>query len=205
MGSKQAGTGGDRCGYCSKPGHAEDKCYSKQRDEGGTGGVRDIPRGRGGCAICDSLDHWKNECPERFSDKDKRAGAGRGNRSNNSSRGGGRAGRGQGGGAAASVEVGSNTLRALDCARCKASSKLSSCAGCKKTSNISHCLAHCSSFMVLSVEDRVKVVKTSRSCAVCLHPSHTSDKCLSKNKDNYVCGIDNCQSHHHPVLHGSKQ
>ena len=101
MGSKQAESGGGRCGYCSKPGHAEDKCYSKQRDEGGTGGVkdtpRDIPRGRGGCAICDSLDHWKNECPERFTDRDKRAGAGRG-RSNNSSQDGGRPGRGQGGG-----------------------------------------------------------------------------------------------------------
>ena len=204
MGSKQADTGGGRCGYCNKPGHVEDKCYRKQREEGGTGGGRDIPRGKGGCAICDSLEHWKNECPDRFTDKDKKAGPGRG-RSNNSSQGGGKSGRGQGGGggAAASVEVDSNTLRALDCARCKASSKLSVCAGCKKTSSINHCLAHCSKFMVLSVEDRVKVVKTSKSCAVCLHPSHTSDKCLSKNKDNYICGIDNCQSHHHPVLHGS--
>ena len=57
--------------------------------------------------------------------------------------------------------------------------------------------------MVLGVNDRVNIIKTSRSCAVCLHPSHTSDKCLSKSKDNYICGIDNCQSHHHPCLHGS--
>ena len=21
--------------------------------------------GRGGCAICDSMEHWKNECPEK--------------------------------------------------------------------------------------------------------------------------------------------
>ena len=102
-----------------------------------------------------------------------------------------------------SAEVGSNTLRALDCARCKAAAKLSSCAGCKKTSNINHCLAHCSSFMVMGVNDRVNVVKASKSCAVCLHPSHTTDRCLNKNKDNYICGFDNCQSHHHPYLHGS--
>ena len=44
MGSKLSGTGGDRCGFCSKPGHAEDKCFSKQRDEGGRSSVRDIPR-----------------------------------------------------------------------------------------------------------------------------------------------------------------
>ena len=99
--------------------------------------------------------------------------------------------------------MGSNTLRALDCNRCKAASKLTMCAGCKKTTNINHCLAHCSSFLVLGVNDRVNIVKSSKSCAICLHPSHTSDKCLNKSKDNYICGIDDCMSHHHPCLHGS--
>ena len=34
--------------------------------------------------------------------------------------------------------------------------------------------------------------------------SHTTDKCFNKDKDNHVCGVAGCTSHHHPVLHGSK-
>ena len=174
--SSQSSQGGDKCGYCNKPNHTEDNCFTKQRDQGSTSSTdvgKSFPRGRGGCAICGDVGHWQNECPDRFSEKDKRSGGGKGG-NNNSNRGRGKTGKGDSGAVASSGEVGSNTLRALDCQRCKASSKLYSCAGCKKTSNINHCLAHCSSFMVLGVDDRVSIVKTSKSCAICLHPSHTS-------------------------------
>ena len=196
----------DLCGYCSKPGHYEDICYSKQRAENREKGGK----GFDGCAICGGLDHWKNECPEKGTDKDKKAGGGRGG-STNSSRGRGQGkssrrgdGRVDSGGGSVGGDVGSNVLRSLECPRCKYSSKLTSCAGCKKTSNISHCLLHCPVFNAYSVNDKVKAVKDSKSCAVCLHPSHTTDKCDFKDKDKNICGIDGCTSHHHPSLHGSK-
>ena len=202
MGCRLSGQGEDKCGYCSKPNHTEENCFTKQRDKGtGTVGAKSLPRGRGGCAICGDEGHWKNECPLKNTDKDKYGGGRGGN--TNSSKGRVKGVKGDSGDGVSCVDVGSNILRALDCGRCKAASKLTSCAGCRKTSNINHCLAHCSSFMVLGVNDRVNIIKSSKSCAVCLHPSHTSDKCLNRNKDNYICGIDNCQSHHHPCLHGS--
>ena len=58
--------------------------------------------------------------------------------------------------------------------------------------------------MVLSVKDRADFVKTAKACAICLHPSHTADRCYNKDKDNYICGVNACQSHHHPFLHGSR-
>ena len=76
--------------------------------------------------------------------------------------------------------------------------------GCDKTSNIDHCVLHCPSFTILGVEDRVKKLETYRGCAVCLHPTHTADKCKYRSMDNWICGVGNCKSHHHPVLHGSR-
>ena len=102
------------------------------------------------------------------------------------------------------ADIGSNCLRALDCTRCKAAKKLSNCPGCNKSSNITHCLLHCESFMVLSVKDRTAIVKNAQVCAVCLHSSHTADRCYNRDKDGYICGVNGCQSHHHPCLHGSK-
>ena len=58
--------------------------------------------------------------------------------------------------------------------------------------------------MVLSFKDRSDIVKTAKACAICLHPSHTADRCYNKDKDNYICGANGCQSHHHPCLHGSR-
>ena len=78
--------------------------------------------------------------------------------------GGDGVGSGPGGGAVTSAGVGSNTLRPLECPRCKYSSKLSLCAGCKKTSGINHCLLHCPSFNVLSVNDKVNIVNDFLSC-----------------------------------------
>ena len=180
-----------QCDYCNMPYHTEENCFVKERDQGksGQGGGR---KSRDGCAICGSSSHWWKDCPDKGTDKDKKFGGGKGAKANSTrdkvTAGG----------------VHSNTLRPLECPRCKYSSKITYCAGCKKTSNINHCLLHCSSFNLLSVADKVNVVKSSKSCAVCLHPSHTTDKCDFKDKDKNICGMDGCLSHHHPCLHGSK-
>ena len=210
------GSGSSKCGYCSKPGHAEDQCFTKQRDQAGNQSGR---KKFDGCAICGSDGHWKNECPEKGTSMDKRSGGGRGGSTNSTRirskgvKGGGKGGGGgDGSGGAADgdgghstgADIGSNTLRPLECQRCKFSSKFSSCAGCKKTSNIGHCLLHCPNFNLLSVNDKVAIVKSSKSCAICLHPSHTSDKCDYRDRDKNICGFDGCKSHHHPCLHGSK-
>ena len=210
------GSGSSKCGYCSKPGHAEDQCFTKQRDQAGNQSGR---KKFDGCAICGSDGHWKNECPEKGTSRDKRSGGGRGGSTNSTrirSKGGKGGGKGGGGGDGSGgaadgdgghstgADIGSNTLRPLECQRCKFSSKFSSCAGCKKTSNIGHCLLHCPNFNLLSVNDKVAIVKSSKSCAICLHPSHTSDKCDYRDRDKNICGFDGCKSHHHPCLHGSK-
>ena len=58
--------------------------------------------------------------------------------------------------------------------------------------------------MVLSVKDRGDIVKAAKACAICLHSSHTADRCYNKDKDIYICGVNGCQSNHHPCLLGSK-
>ena len=108
------------------------------------------------------------------------------------------------GGNVAVGDIGSNTLRALECQRCRFADKLTYCPGCKKSAGINHCILHCEGFMVLSVKDRVDVVKSSKYCAICLHHAHTADRCFSKDKDSHICGVNGCPSHHHPFLHGSK-
>jgi len=177
-----------RCNYCNQPNHTEDICFAKQKALGKGSKYK--------CKICDSPDHWKNECPERGSNKDKNHRGG-----NNSNRG---AVVSKSGSRVSGHEVASNTLRPLECSRCKYSAKLSSCAGCKKTSDINHCLLHCPAYNSMSLAEKVNVVKSSRSCAVCLHPSHTSDRCDFKDKIQNICGMDGCKSHHHPSLHGSQ-
>ena len=67
-----------------------------------------------------------------------------------------------------------------------------------------HCIAHCVKYLTLAVDDIVNIIKTSRSCAVCLHPSHQTQDCKLKDSANYVCSLDQCTAHHHPSLHGSK-
>ena len=56
----------DVCGYCSKPNHKENNCFSKQRDTGVN------KKKFGGYDICGSDEHWKNECPEKGTLKDKK-------------------------------------------------------------------------------------------------------------------------------------
>ena len=175
-----------KCTYCNKNNHTEESCFAKQKNQG-----RGKDTGKYRCKICNSPDHWKNECPDRGSDKDRKYKGSSNHGKNND-------------GIAVGVKVASNTLRPLDCSRCKYSSRLSSCAGCKKSSNINHCLLHCPTYNSMSLTDKVTVVKNSMSCAVCLHPSHTSDRCDFKDKDQNICGMDGCKSHHHPSLHGSQ-
>ena len=164
------------CGYCGKPNHDESKCFIKERNKG-------IPRRKkGGCDNCGKMDHWKRDCPEkpikdRFTDvKASHSTMGR------DKRGAGGMPR-QVGRGVHSGDIGSNTLRPSDCSRCKYATKLTACAGCQKTSNITHCLLHCTAFNALSVNDKVSVVKSSKACAICLHPSYTSKRYDYKDKE----------------------
>ena len=192
-----------RCEYCSRPGHDETDCYTKQREQ--RSGSRGLG-GQGGCHLCGETGHWKDECPG----KDKKVGKKTNHSKGKKISGGGAGGKAVGGVGGASgdgavaVEIGSNTLRPLECMRCRYASKLGSCAGCKKSSSLDHCLLHCPSYNLMSVPDKVNVVKQSKSCAVCLHPAHTTDKCDFKDKEKNICGFGGCKSHHHPSLHGSK-
>ena len=187
------------CAYCKKKGHVDMEgdeiiCRAKKADQArGGGGNRDgVERKRfgfrDGCAICGSRNHWKNECPDRGTDKDRFHSRGR--------EGGQGQGRGRG---AAPVDgmVQSNQLRRSECNRCKFAAKnIPSCLGCKKSSNIDHCLLHCGQFICLGVEDRVKLVRGGNACAVCLSAGHQAGSCNYKDKNNWVCGIDGCNSHH---------
>ena len=146
---------------------------------------RFVPDYKNGCAICGNPDHWKNECPEKNTAKDRGFG--------------GRGGRGP-----PSGSVNSNQLRSQDCNRCKfAPNNINNCIGCKKSSNVDHCLLHCGQYICLGVEERVKLVRNANSCAICLHGGHQSGACGYRDKSNWVCGISGCSSHHHPTLHGS--
>ena len=110
------------CTYCGKNGHSEDRCYSKRRDNHNKDSGRYFPHGKGGCAICGGMDHWKNECPDRGSYKDQKS---NGNYKNNNI--GGK----RNSSSSISVDIGSNTLRALECLRCKGARKLTHCPECK--------------------------------------------------------------------------
>ena len=109
-----------KCEYCSRVGHEVTDCYTKQRDQASAGG-RGF-KGPGGCAICGGSDHWKNECPDRGTDRDKRSGK-KGAGSTNFGKGkkgvGRTTGAGGGSGDGIAVDVCSNTLRPLECLRCK--------------------------------------------------------------------------------------
>ena len=213
----------DVCTFCKRDGHLESDCRTKKRNMG----ERDLPRGQGntggggakgagggganargfipdfrnGCAICGEKDHWKNECPNRNTSKDRNVSGGRGGRGPPQA-GGGQGGRG---GAGQDGSVNSNQLRTADCNRCKyAPNNITNCIGCKMSGNVDHCLLHCGQFLCLGVDDRVKLVKSANGCAVCLSGSHLAATCNYKDKSGWVCGISGCRSHHHPSLHGSR-
>ena len=67
-----------------------------------------------------------------------------------------------------------------------------------------HCLAHCTVYMMENVAGKAGMVTKSRSCVICLHPNHSVDKCYDKDNPKRVCGLDGCNSHHHPTLHGAQ-
>ena len=93
------------CAYCDKPGHIEDNCYTKQREQGSSG-KGSQPSKSAPCVICGKFDHWKNECPDRNTDKDKGPGSGK-YKKNSNKIGGKQEGNTSG------REVGSKTVRAL--------------------------------------------------------------------------------------------
>ena len=195
------------CTYCGKKGHVEmdgnivvcrSKKFDQSRGKSKTGGDKKFASDfKNGCAICGNPEHWKNECPEKNTSKNRNFG-GRGNT---------RAPPTHGGQGAVQTDgaVNSNQLRCAECNRCKfASNNISTCIGCKMNGNVDHCLLHCGQYLCLGVEERVKLVRTANACAVCLHSSHQASTCRYKDTASWICGINSCKSHHHPTLHGSK-
>ena len=181
----------------------DQKMVDRGKYKGGEGAKgKFVPDYKNGCAICGDREHWKNECPLRGTDRDRFT--------NSRGRGKGSAGRGGGqgygrDGAQIDGFVQSNQLRSSDCNRCKYAGKnISTCISCKQTGNVDHCVLHCEQYLCLGVEDRVKLVRTANACAVCLNAGHQAATCNFKDKDNWICGIKGCRSHHHPTLHGSK-
>merc|ERR1711867_399294 len=51
-----------------------------------------FPFGKGGCAICGDMEHWKNECPDRNTERDRKFSGNRGGKAN-SGRGKGKGGK----------------------------------------------------------------------------------------------------------------
>lgn len=59
-----------------------------------------------------------------------------------------------------------------------------------------HQISSCETFRSLTVDARWKAVRTKNLCRTCLVP-HRKWPCRSKRE----CGLDNCRSRHHPMLH----
>ncbi|CAL8114202.1 unnamed protein product [Orchesella dallaii] len=64
-----------------------------------------------------------------------------------------------------------------------------------------HNLKDCRKFQHKPVPPRVKWVKENRLCFSCLKKGHSIINCTAKKE----CGIDDCKSQHHPLLHGKKR
>ena len=60
-----------------------------------------------------------------------------------------------------------------------------------------HCLAHCAKYIRENVERRARMVVRDDACVICLHPHHTADKCYDRDKEERVCGLEGCKSHHY--------
>ncbi|XP_062699455.1 uncharacterized protein LOC134284515 [Aedes albopictus] len=60
----------------------------------------------------------------------------------------------------------------------------------------SHQISNCETFRSLTVDARWKAVWTKNLCRTCLVP-HRKWPCRSRRE----CGLDNCRSRHHPMLH----
>ena len=188
----------DICNYCCWTGHTEDKCRKKKKDDdegtpGASRGSRGSVRGKG-----NELD--LQDQVRRVRGGGRGVGRGRGyDRSTNNID----ADIAPGQMTHTEVELNSNTMRAHQCNRCKMASNLPKCVACKMD-NPNHCIAHCEKYTTIAVDAKVAIIKSSQSCAICLHPTHLTSACKLKDSQNYICGLAGCTSHHHPSLHGSK-
>ncbi|CAL8100448.1 unnamed protein product [Orchesella dallaii] len=64
-----------------------------------------------------------------------------------------------------------------------------------------HNLKDCRKFQHKPIPLRVKWVKENRLCFSCLKKGHSITNCTAKKE----CGIDDCKSQHHQLLHGKKR
>lgn len=149
------------------------------------------------CFKCGEDGHFSRDCTKAGGDKDTRAGNGKGRGKNSKADGN-----------AVGHEAHTNSFRPSSCRRCKhakTGQAAKPCPGCTKVGkDLNHCLGHCPKYSMESVTGKTDMVKRSGACVVCLGVGHGADDCNFKDKDNSVCGLDGCTSHHHPSLHGSK-
>ncbi|XP_044572580.1 uncharacterized protein LOC123257464 [Drosophila ananassae] len=66
---------------------------------------------------------------------------------------------------------------------------------CIMCNSTEHTAAQCEKFKLLTVPERQRIINDSRACYRCLKAHRR--KCFSRRD----CGVDNCQSKHHPLLH----
>ncbi|XP_046632214.1 uncharacterized protein LOC124311889 [Daphnia pulicaria] len=60
-----------------------------------------------------------------------------------------------------------------------------------------HRLGQCKTFVEMSLEERIKIIKENGCCLRCLSKGHMSKDCTSRKK----CIINNCGQPHHSLLH----
>ena len=104
--------------------------------------------------------------------------------------------------------VNSNVL--VTCFKCTnwvAKGAIHSCPACGHTASegeaIGHCLEHCTSYKVMTANQRSDCVKNAKWCPVHLSSTHDVDTCKQKSDAKYLCGVNGCTKHHHCSLHGS--
>ena len=151
-----------------------------------------------GCFRCGEKDHIIKDCPKSPVDRDKGAGTKNRNRGDKPDN--------KAGNNNVNHETNTNQFRPTSCRRCKRASSLNkACPGCMKTgTDLTHCLGHCSKYTMESVNGKSDMVKKAGACVICLGVNHMADTCNFRDKDASICGLDDCKSHHHPSLHGSR-
>ena len=91
-----------------------------------------------------------------------------------------------------------------ECRRCRswvARDNIYTCPGCGRGTAVGekllHCLEHCGAYMKMTPNERSSCVESAKFCPIHLLGSHSMAGCNNQNDPKFICGIDNCQKHHH--------
>ena len=75
--------------------------------------------------------------------------------------------------------------------------------GCPCCGDAGHWLAKCEKFKLLPMKDRYAILRDRRLCYHCLGFGHGIANC--PNSPDRVCGVEDCQDKHHPLVHRRKE